>query len=149
MRQWSPAATSCTIFVVLAWVQFLKTYTAVTSSWSLLAAACCHCHGDGRADALFVARQSIYFLKASYNCCHVSQVLLLFLPFLAILLFKVPHSTSTAFNLVQGFMNNLIKNFSCWITFVITFLKTITASLISAAHLHSHCLSFWQQSQKV
>jgi hypothetical protein len=102
----------------------------------------------GRADALFVARQSVYFLKASHNCCHVSQVLLLFLPFLAILLFKVPHSTSTAFNLVQGFMNNHIKNFSCSTTFVITFLKTITAR-ISAAQLHCYCIRFSQQSQQV
>jgi hypothetical protein len=87
-------------------------------------------------------------LKASHNCCHVNQVLLLFLPFLAILLFKVPHSTSTAFNLVQGFMNNHIKNFSCSITFVITCLKTITAR-ISAAQLHCHCIRFSQQSQQV
>jgi len=69
-------------------------------------------------------------------------------PFLAILLFKVPHSTSTAFNLVQGFMNNHIKNFSCSITFVITFLKTITARN-SAAQLHCYCIRFSQQSLQV
>jgi hypothetical protein len=107
----------------------------------LLAAACYHCCVGG-GGGHFVARLIVYFFKASHNCCHVSQVLLLFLPFLVMLLLnKVPRSTSTALNLLQGFINNHIKNFRCSIAFVTTFLTTMTAT-ISGAQLHCHHLNF-------
>jgi hypothetical protein len=58
--------------------------------------------------------------------------------------------SAVQWHLSSPFWKQSQREFSCSIAESLhKVLTTITASLISAAQLHSHCLSFWQQSQKV